>query len=213
MNDKTNRTEPFIVYSQSQFNEEYYGGGARGGFTKYSWEDPEQQKQLKLKWEVTHWHSDFNSILFVGCAKGFEVRYFREHNKHAVGIDISQYAITNCDRQVVDYCNLYDGSHIDWGKDAFDMVAAFDVLTLAPDDMLEELCEEIVRVASKKIIIRTIVKNWRNLDDRWDGQDGVSFRYLNFHDWDRHFTKSGKFSLHEAKIHNQYECVIVWSKT
>lgn len=201
-----------IPYGQEQFNHEYYGGGARGGFTRYDWNDPEQQKQLELKWDVCRWNSDYNSILFVGCAKGFEVRYFQEHGKDAHGVDISQYAIENCEKSVNHLCHRFDGMNISIPDNSVDMVAAFDVLTLVPSEMLEKLTSEIVRVARHKILIRTIVKNWRNLDDQWDGEDGVTFRYWPFHAWDKVFTQSGKFRLQEAKMHEQYECVILWVK-
>lgn len=200
-----------IPYTQEQFNAEYYGGGARGGFTKYEWDDPEQQKQLALKWDACHWHGDFRTILFVGCAKGFEVLYFFQRGKAPKGVDISQYAIDNCVPGVASLCRVFDGAQLHHERDSsIDVVAAFDVLTLVPPGMIHDLCAEMVRVAKDKIVVRTIVKNWRNMDEAWDGVDGVSYKYRTFNFWDRLFTESGKFKLAECRMHHQYECVIVW---
>jgi SAM-dependent methyltransferase len=47
-----------------------------------------------------------DSILEIGCAKGYLVKAFRLLRRQAYGIDISEYAITNVDNYVRDYCYL-----------------------------------------------------------------------------------------------------------
>lgn len=203
----------FHPYNQSQFDAEYYGGGARGGFKQYRWEDPAQQEQLSWKFDHCHWHSNFHSVLFVGCALGFEVAYFNARAKAAQGVDISEYAINNLIPEARLHCHLYNGWDLSrFGENAFDLVASFDVLTLVPDEMIAKLVPEMVRVASKKIVVRSILKNWRNYNDPWDGEDGVTFRYKPFIAWDQAFTQSGKFRFEEMHTYKSYEAVMVWVK-
>jgi len=205
---------PEYPYSSALFDEQYYGGGARGGFQSYAWEDPAQQQQLRYKWDHCQQHGDFRSILFVGCATGFEVRYFRERGKEAWGVDVSEWAIDHPVNGATGHTLLYDGQHLSqFTDDGLDVVSSFDVISLVPDDMMKVLAAEMVRVARKKIVVRTIVKNFRNLQNEWDGNDGVSFRYNTLMEWDKMFCQSGKFALHEAKIHFQYESVMVFART
>jgi hypothetical protein len=205
---------PEYPYSSALFDEQYYGGGARGGFQSYAWEDPAQQQQLRYKWDHCQQHGDFHSILFVGCATGFEVKYFSERKKEAWGVDVSEWAIAHPVAGVAGFIDLFDGRHLsDFGDNDIDVVTSFDVLSLVPDDMMKVLAAEMVRVARKKIVVRTIVKNFRNLQNEWDGNDGVSFKYSTFTEWDRLFCQSGKFALHEAMTHAQYETIFVFARS
>jgi hypothetical protein len=94
----------------------------------------------------------------------------------------------------------------------YDLVCAFDVLTIPPFPIASKLAEEMVRVAKNGIVIRTIVKNWRNWHTRYDGTDGTSYKYQSLNDWDKLFTQSGKFALHTASMAHQYETVFVWKR-
>lgn len=201
---------PLYPYDPALFDKDYYGGGARGGFVKYEYDDPDQQEQLKYKWDACHWSGDFESILFVGSAMGFEVKYFKDKGKIVGGVDVSEYAIKHALPGTARHMMLYDGRNLDFRENGSDIVAAFDVLTLIPDEMMRQLGKEIVRVAYKKIVMRSIVKNWRNAKEKWDGNDGVSFTYKPFDYWDWLFSESGKFRFEECKMWRQYEGVFVW---
>ena len=201
---------PEFAYDQSMFDAGYYGGGARGGFRSYVYGSHEQQQQLSYKLRDCHLGGNFGSILFVGCAKGYEVRYFGQHGKFSSGVDISQYAIEHADPEAKPYVQLYDGRNIPHKDNSYDMVAAFDVLTLVPDGMIQDLTADMVRVAKDKILVRTITKNWRNMDQEWDGNDGVTYKYKTFAWWDELFSRSGKFAFHYGQIAYQYEGIYIW---
>ena len=76
---------------------------------------------------------------------------------------------------------------INYKDNSVDVILAFDVLTLIPDEMLKKLIKEMCRVCIKRIIIRTIIdyENERNGD--WIGNDGVTFRYLTLNKWRKLF--------------------------
>lgn len=191
---------PSLDYSPAQYDEGYYRRGERCGFKDYFYDHPEQQQQLAIKFHacrsVVH-----GSALFIGCAMGFEVAYWRRQGRQASGCDVSRWAIDNALPAAVGAVRHYDGRSLSWLPDnSVDLVASFDVLTHLPDDMLRDLAAEMVRVARLGIVFRTIVKNWRNLDAKVDFQDGCYGRYLRFEDWDRLFSQSGKFHLSEAHL-------------
>jgi len=203
-------TEP--QWSPEFYGPGYYGKGERNGFMSYDFDSEEQQRQLALKWqfctEVPH-----RSAFFVGCALGFEVAYWQRKGRHATGVDVSKWAIENAHPMARFFVALYDGRAFPWLADnAVDLVASFDVLTHVPDHMIEGLCDDIVRIARRGIVFRSIVKNFRNLEDKVDFLDGSWGRYRRLEEWDRLFCRSGKFRLHWLKMHEQYEATAIFRR-
>jgi hypothetical protein len=199
----------FIEYSPDRFDEGYYCRGERGGFRNYEFDHPDQQEQLRNKWGICQ-AVPHDMALFVGCARGYEVEYWGKQGKHAIGFDVSKWAIEN--RYPGTSCHLFDGVTLPVQDLTYDLVCAFDVLTIPPFPIASKLAEEMVRVAKNGIVIRTIVKNWRNWHTRYDGTDGTSYKYQSLNDWDKLFTQSGKFALHTASMAHQYETVFVWKR-
>ncbi len=70
-----------------------------------------------------------NSLLDFGCARGYLVRCLRELGHNAKGVDVSQWAIENCDETVKDHVSLigeyFDLPDVDW-------IIAKDVLEHVP---------------------------------------------------------------------------------
>lgn len=203
-------TEP--KYDPAFFSEGYYGKGERGGFPHYEYGSEEQNFQLALKLEIAN-HVPHDSALFVGCARGFEVAWWKEHGKPEVrGIDVSKWAIANQIPQAQGHCMLYDGQTIPMREERVDLVASFDVLTILPEAMFQTLAAEMVRVATNGIVFRVYVKNWKNLDSQVDGEDGATFKLRHFWEYDKAFSQSGKFKLDWMKMHGQYECTAVYQR-
>jgi hypothetical protein len=198
-------------YDPAFFSEGYYGKGERGGFPHYEYGSEEQNFQLALKLEICN-HVPHDSALFVGCARGFEVAWWKAARKEAWGIDVSEWAIENQIPEAVLDCEWYNGHDIPAANSSTDLVASFDVLTVIPDDMLEKLAAEMVRVAKNGIVFRVYVKNWQNLDNEVDGQDGSTFRLRHFWQYDKLFSQSGKFKLDWMKMHGQYECTAIYQR-
>jgi SAM-dependent methyltransferase len=199
-------------YDPAFFSEGYYGKGERGGFPHYEYGSDEQNFQLALKLEVCN-HVPHDSALFVGCARGFEVAHWIANKTHEVrGVDVSEWAIKNQIKEACEQCERYDGSKLDFPDRCFDLVASFDVLTLVPDHMLATLADEMVRVARNGIVFRVYVKNWQNLNNEIDGEDGATFKLRHFWEYDKVFSQSGKFKLDWMKMHGQYECTAVYQR-
>jgi len=175
-------TTPEHPYNPSLFDADYYGNRARGGFgPEIQWDNPDQQNQLAIKFAVCDSGGPYESILFVGCALGAEPLYFTQHGKHARGIDVSAWAIENALPDAKRLVRLFDGETMPFFEDMqFDVVAAFDVLTLVPSPMVDKLTKEMQRVSRKRIIVRGIARETGN---DWDGNDGVSFKYKSLKQW------------------------------
>ena len=200
------------AWNPAFFDSSYYGHGGRGGFREYDYRSPQQQEQLALKWDLCS-RVPHESALFVGCARGYEVAHWIQNGKPVAGIDVSEWAIANQIPEALGKCQLYNGCQIEGFADrSIDLVAAFDVLTLLPDDMLLKLSAEMRRVARNAIAFRTVVKNWRNADRKVDGQDGAWFRYLPLSTWDRIFTEHGDFILESCSMAWNAECFLTFAR-
>jgi len=191
-------TTPEHPYSPSLFDADYYGNRARGGFgPEIQWESRDQQDQLAIKFAVCEGAGPYESILFVGCALGAEPLYFSQRGKHARGIDVSAWAIENALPDAKRLVRLYDGETMPFFNDTqFDVVAAFDVLTLVPSPMVDALAKEMQRVSRNRIVVRGIAKE---TGKEWDGNDGVSFKYKSLNQWKAMF--ADQFNL-ELDGHN-----------
>jgi predicted TPR repeat methyltransferase len=213
MNSNREIHEPTNPYSEKCFDEGYYGGSIRGGFgPEIKWDNPMQQSELQKKFDCVSAGGSYESILFVGCALGNEVRYFRELGKNATGVEISSYAVEHCHASVSGHVRLYDGwdlGHLD--NLGVDVVASFDVLTLLPDDMLLKLIGEMHRAAADRIVFRTIVDCKCNLNEQWAGNDGVTFRYLTWDKWRDLFSKND-FMLVSSPMDYKGEIVFTFQR-
>ncbi len=171
-------------YLQDNFDEGYYGKRARSGFgEEVFWDNPAQQDELKMKFKSVGDSGKYNSILFIGCAFGNEVRYFRNNNKEATGVEISEYAVSIVNESIKGYVKLYNGWELkEYKNNSVDIVASFDVLTLIPEDMLKKLVKEMCRVSSNRIVVKTSIDT-KGRNGQWAGNDGVSFRLYTMDYW------------------------------
>lgn len=189
-------------YTHEAFSAAYYGERGNNGFgPEIHWDNPAQQEQLGYKWAYLENYS-FSNILFIGCARGAELRYFKAKRKAAFGVEVSKWAVENAYTDVKDYIQLYDGIHIPHPSQTFDVVACFDVLTLVPRDVLDALGKEMQRVAKNLILFRATFKTFQNVDDPVDGQDGVVFKAPELYDYDRAMT--GEFAMDSVTIDRRY---------
>lgn len=199
-------------YSPELFTEGYYGKGERSGFTSYDYHSEEQKFQLALKLEVCN-HVPHDSVVFVGCARGFEVAHWIDKKTAlAWGVDVSKWAIDNQIKEAKEQCYRYNGQELPFFDNGADLVASYDVLTLIPDDMLKRLAAEMVRVGKNGIVFRVFVKSWQNLDNEVDGEDGSTFKLRHFWEYDKLFSQSGKFKLDWMKMHGNNEVTAIYQR-
>jgi 2-polyprenyl-3-methyl-5-hydroxy-6-metoxy-1,4-benzoquinol methylase len=201
-------TTPEHPYSPSLFDADYYGNRARGGFgPEIKWDNPDQQNQLAIKFAVCAAGGPYDSILFVGCALGAEPLYFSQRGKQAQGIDVSTWAIENALPEAKSLVRLFDGETMPFFEDKqFDVVAAFDVLTLVPAPMADKLSKEMQRVSRNRIVVRGIA---RETGKEWDGNDGVSFKYKSLKQWKTMFADQFNLDLDEHNDQQEHTFTFV----
>jgi len=70
------------------------------------------------------------SVLDVGCAKGFLVEALRDRGVEAFGLDVSEYAISECREDIRPYC--WVGSALDPFPQRYDLIVCMEVLEHLP---------------------------------------------------------------------------------
>lgn len=212
--------KPVPDYDKSKFDKTYYGDRGNNGFgPEIEWDNPLQQAELQKKWdnlqhfELRQFSSKrlINSILFIGCARGAEVKFFQDRGIDSFGVEVSEWAVANKLPGLEQRVFHYDGSNLRMFRDRhFDAVACFDVLTLLPRGLLLELGKEIQRVATELILFRATFKTWFNKSDTVDGQDGVVFKAPEFYDLDEAMT--GDFAMNRVEIDAGYSGVFWYTR-
>tara|TARA_E500000178_G_C17037337_1_gene764215 strand:- start:5523 stop:6203 length:681 start_codon:yes stop_codon:yes gene_type:complete len=156
-----------LPYDNGNFNSEYYncfltcGNGEYSEDNKMVWN--EQNKKYGI---IDSFKINYNKILFVGCALGLELLKFNSEGKDSYGIEISEYAVNNCDKKIKDKVKLYDGINIPYPNNTFDLVSSWDVISITPKEYRIDIIKEQIRVSNKYIHMRTQV-----VDDNIDKED------------------------------------------
>lgn len=116
-----------------KYDEDYFERGIVTGLSNYS--NYRWIPELTIPMVMTM--IDFlginrtDKILDYGAAKGYIVKAFKWLGRHAIGVDVSMYAINNCDKEVEDRIfhvdslpNLFEDFSFEWiiAKDVFEHI-------------------------------------------------------------------------------------------
>jgi cyclopropane fatty-acyl-phospholipid synthase-like methyltransferase len=120
-------------YKASDYGQAYFDGGE--GYHTY--QDAGHFAE-KAKWLVDEFQPQ--TVLEIGCAKGFLVKALRDLGVSAYGCDISEYAINEAPEVVRDYLYLVDitaKEPITLPK--FDLIVSYDTFEHLPEDVLDNV--------------------------------------------------------------------------
>jgi cyclopropane fatty-acyl-phospholipid synthase-like methyltransferase len=116
---------------KSFYNSDYFERGLsskKSCYLNYSWM-PELTIPMASKMIRYLNISEDDKILDFGCSKGYLVKAFRLLDINAYGVDISSYAIDNCDKNTKKFCKIIDNDNKkNPFKINFDWIISKDVL-------------------------------------------------------------------------------------
>lgn len=116
--------------SSNFYDSSYFNRGIetkKSCYTNYKWL-PELTIPMAYKIIKYLGLKENSKILDFGCSKGYLVKAFRQLDINAYGVDISNYAIKNCDPEVKDFCKLITNKNFFPFKTKFNYVITKDVL-------------------------------------------------------------------------------------
>ncbi len=148
-----------------KFSKSYFDGDRQQGYGGYYY-DPKFWTRT-ANYIINFYNLDSSSIVLdIGCAKGFLIKdlLLTGKIKDVFGIDISQYALENCESEVLDNVLMANAKNLPFKDQKFDLVLAINTIhNLEFSDCLDSL-REINRVSKKFAFV--MVDGWDNEYER-----------------------------------------------
>ncbi len=133
------------------FGEDYYMNGIKSGlsnYVDYKWL-PELTLAMAKSFMEIFGVQKWATVLDFGCAKGYFVKALREHEVFAYGVDVSEWAIKNCHKDVVGYVS----NKIEDYPPIYNHIFSKDVLEHIPMEQLTKILKKLFSICTNSAII------------------------------------------------------------
>ena len=148
-----------------QFGKDFFDGSRNHGYGGYNYM-PKFWKPVMPTF-IDYWKLDKNkSVLDIGCGKGFMMHDLMESVPGITvkGIDISNYAINNCIKTVVDHVQTADAQNLPFEDNTFDVVISINTIHNLDKNECATALREIERVSVRNSFIT--VDAYRNDEEK-----------------------------------------------
>jgi ubiquinone/menaquinone biosynthesis C-methylase UbiE len=143
---------PDHVRIARKYDQMYFDGPREYGYGGYNYDGRWKSVALDI---IKHFDlKPGDRVLDVGCAKGFLVKDLLSFGIDAYGIDVSSYALMNCESEVIGRLHCGMATKLPFPPNSFSAVLAINVLhNLLAEDVVIAL-KEIERLAPGKAFIQ-----------------------------------------------------------
>ena len=148
-----------------KFDKDFFDGERKYGYGGYNY-NPKFWMDVVKDFQDYYELKDGSKILDVGCGKGFMIYDFLKLNpKFEIrGIDISNYAINNCKKEVANNLQVASCDNLPFEDNSFDLVISINTIHNLEKDGCGKSLREINRVSRKNKFI--IVDAYRNDEEK-----------------------------------------------
>jgi len=148
-----------------KFDKDFFDGERKYGYGGYNY-NPKFWMDVVKDFQDYYELKDGSKILDVGCGKGFMIYDFLKLNpKFEIrGIDISNYAINNCKKEVANILQVASCDNLPFEDNSFDLVISINTIHNLERDRCGKSLREINRVSKKNKFI--IVDAYRDDDEK-----------------------------------------------
>ena len=148
-----------------EFGKEFFDGNRSQGYGGFNY-DPKYWKEVIPDFQKHFNLSSKDSILDVGCAKGFMIFDFERliPGISVRGVDISNYAIENAKLEVRKKCSVANAKKLPFSDNSFDIVISITTLHNLEIEDLKVSLNEIQRVSKRGSFIT--LDAYRNEEER-----------------------------------------------
>lgn len=160
-----------VVEEARKYGEKYFDGPREFGYGGYRYDGRWRTVARDIIQEYSLMPG--NRVLDIGCAKGFLVKDLMLEcpGLEAFGIDVSEYALKNCEPEVIGRLQIGDAVSLPFPDDSFDLVLSINTLhNLSRQELLIAL-KEIQRITKQQSYI--VVDSFRTLQQKVIFEDWV----------------------------------------
>jgi len=188
-----------VIKISRKFEKHYFDGSRKYGYGGYYYDGRwiAVAKNIKQNYNL----KKGSKVLDIGCAKGFLVKDLLSLGIDAYGIDISKYAIKNCEKEVIGRLHQGSADKLPFPDNSFDFVISINAIHNFNKRGVLKSLKEISRVSKKNSFIQ--VDSYRNKNERKIFLDWVLTAY--YHDYPKNWIKLFK----EAGYKGDYYWTIV----
>jgi len=154
-----------MILNPEEYNASYFDGNSQpmrhnAGYSEYKrWYRTEGENSQGEFWKdyakrwIDHLVLANKKVLEIGCAKGFLVKDLRDMGVDAYGLDVSQYAIDNCEPEVAPYLTVGDARTAlsQYSAREFDVLISLRFIECIPEADLPALVSEMNRISKLQI--------------------------------------------------------------
>ena len=141
-----------VIEESKKFGEMYFDGPREFGYGGYRYDG---RWKSVAKDVVDHFGlSAGDRVLDIGAAKGFLVKDLLDLGIDCYGVDVSEYAVTNCHPDVVGRMHLASADRLHFPNGSFAAVLALDVIHNLPRHRADTALREIQRLSNGRAFVR-----------------------------------------------------------
>jgi ubiquinone/menaquinone biosynthesis C-methylase UbiE len=143
-----------LILEAKKFGANYFDGDRSTGYGGYTYDGRWRSVAKNI---IQHYGiKPGMKILDVGCAKGFLVKDFilEDPRIEAFGLDISEYALLNCEPEVIGRLHLGSAENLPFPTNSFDCVVSINTLHNLPRVGVIKAISEIERVSKGRSFIQ-----------------------------------------------------------
>jgi len=120
--------DPFVIAKSKEFGEQYWDGDRKYGYGGYRYDGRWRSVARDI---IAHFSLGVGMrVLDVGCGKGFLVKDLMLEcpGLEAFGLDISRYALTHCEKEVIGRLHLGSAESLPFPDGSFDCVLSINTV-------------------------------------------------------------------------------------
>ncbi len=162
--------DPEIVRISKQFGEMYFDGPREYGYGGYRYDG----RWVPVAKNIVEYFNlkPGDRVLDVGCAKGFLVKDLLQvcPGLEVFGLDVSEYALKNCEPEVVGRLHLGNANNLPFPDKSFDCVLAINIIHNFKREGAVAALREVQRVSKGKSYVQVdsyLTAEQKDLFENW----------------------------------------------
>ncbi len=191
LKDRKNKKNLKIISKSREFGRDYFDGDRIYGYGGYSYNKKFWGKVVKTFIQYYNL-KDGDSILDIGCAKGYMLFDFKNEMKslNTYGIDISSYAIENSENSIKPYLKVGNAIDLPYPNHYFDLVISINTIHNLDENDCAKAIKEINRVSKKNSFLTVDAYENDNQKSRMDDWNLTALTYKSTKNWKKFFDEN-----------------------